>query len=184
MERAMLRVSLRDQILNQVIRQRTKVTDIAHFITILSDSGLAISAVEPTTAGVNGFSSEERVSVNVVYDALRPGGVICAGRKELNASSRRWREMARSWRRLCPAVDCSGLMMTMMLFVVNPSIGDYSKSSIYIAYCNEQLHTVFRSNSLNEHFKTLISPYRCAEILTVLYHYSEAIISKLRTTIK
>jgi hypothetical protein len=32
MERAMLGVSLRDQIRNQVIRQRTKVTDMAHRI--------------------------------------------------------------------------------------------------------------------------------------------------------
>jgi hypothetical protein len=34
-ERAMLGVSLRDRIRNQVIRQRTKVTDIAHRITML-----------------------------------------------------------------------------------------------------------------------------------------------------
>jgi hypothetical protein len=42
---------------------------------------LAISAVEPTTAGLNEFWSGDRVSVNVVWDGLRPGGVtICAGR--------------------------------------------------------------------------------------------------------
>jgi hypothetical protein len=35
MERAMLGVSLQDRIRNQVIRQRTKVTDIAHRISIL-----------------------------------------------------------------------------------------------------------------------------------------------------
>jgi hypothetical protein len=35
MERAMLAVSLRDRIRNQVIRQRTKVTDIAHRISML-----------------------------------------------------------------------------------------------------------------------------------------------------
>jgi hypothetical protein len=67
MERAMLGVSLRDRIRNQVIRQRTKVTDIAHRIS-----------VEPTTAGVNELWIGNRVSVNVVY---RPSGVtIYAGR--------------------------------------------------------------------------------------------------------
>jgi hypothetical protein len=70
----------------------TKVTDIAHRISMLSDSGLAISAVEPTTAGVNEFWSGDRVSANVVLDALRPGGVtICAGPlrwQELDAISR------------------------------------------------------------------------------------------------
>jgi hypothetical protein len=35
MERAMLGVSLRDRIRSQVIRQRTKVTDIAHRISML-----------------------------------------------------------------------------------------------------------------------------------------------------
>jgi hypothetical protein len=35
MERAMLGISLRDRIRNQVIRQRTKVTDIAHRISML-----------------------------------------------------------------------------------------------------------------------------------------------------
>jgi hypothetical protein len=49
----MLRVSLRDRIRNQVISQRTKVTDIAHRIGTLKWQGLAISAVEPKTIGVN-----------------------------------------------------------------------------------------------------------------------------------
>jgi hypothetical protein len=44
-QRAMLGVSLRDQIRNEAIRQRTKATDLARW-----SSGLAISAVEPTTA--------------------------------------------------------------------------------------------------------------------------------------
>jgi hypothetical protein len=62
--------------------------------------------------GVNEFWIGDRVSVNVVQDALRPGGVtICAGRLR---GSRRSSEMARTWRGLCPAVDCSGRMMMMM----------------------------------------------------------------------
>jgi hypothetical protein len=46
---------------NQVIRQKTKVTDIAHRINMLIGSGLIISAVEPITAGVNEFWSGHRV---------------------------------------------------------------------------------------------------------------------------
>jgi hypothetical protein len=61
MERAMLGVSLRNRIRNQVIRQKTKVTDIAHRISMLKWQWLAISAVEPTTAGVNEFWSGDRV---------------------------------------------------------------------------------------------------------------------------
>jgi hypothetical protein len=34
---------------------------------------------------------------------------------ELEASSRRSSEMARNWRGICPAVDCSGLVMMMMI---------------------------------------------------------------------
>jgi hypothetical protein len=65
LEWTMLRVSLRDQIQNEV-RQITKVTDIAHVLVRWSGSGLAISAVEPTTVGVNEFWSGDRVSENVV----------------------------------------------------------------------------------------------------------------------
>jgi hypothetical protein len=39
MERAMLEVSLRDRIRNQVIRQRTKVIDIAHRVSMLKWAG-------------------------------------------------------------------------------------------------------------------------------------------------
>jgi hypothetical protein len=63
----MLGVSLRDRIRNQVIQQRTKVIDMAPRISMLKSlplgSGLAISAVEPTTAGVNEFWSGDRVNV-------------------------------------------------------------------------------------------------------------------------
>jgi hypothetical protein len=37
------------------------------------------------------------------------------GWQELDASSRRSSEVARHWRGLCPAVDCSRLMMMMMM---------------------------------------------------------------------
>jgi hypothetical protein len=60
----MLEVSLWDRIRNEVIRQRTKVTNIAHRIYTLKL--LAISAVEPITVGVNEYWSGDRVSVNVV----------------------------------------------------------------------------------------------------------------------
>jgi hypothetical protein len=43
----------------------TKVIDIAHRICS-SGRGLVISAVEPTTAGVNEFWSGDQISVNVV----------------------------------------------------------------------------------------------------------------------
>jgi hypothetical protein len=40
------------------------------------------------------------------------------GWQELDASSRRSRVMARSWRGLCPAMDCSGLMTMMMMMML------------------------------------------------------------------
>jgi hypothetical protein len=43
-------------------------------------NGLAISAVELTTVGVNESWSDDRVSVNVVSDSHRPdGATVCAG---------------------------------------------------------------------------------------------------------
>ncbi|PZC82734.1 hypothetical protein B5X24_HaOG209832 [Helicoverpa armigera] len=54
MERAMLGVSLRDRIRNEVIRQRTKVIDIAYRISKLKWQW-AILAEEPITVGVNEF---------------------------------------------------------------------------------------------------------------------------------
>jgi hypothetical protein len=40
--------------------------------------------------------------------------------QELDPSSQRSNEMARSWRGLCPAVDCSGLMMMMNMIGTAP----------------------------------------------------------------
>jgi hypothetical protein len=78
MERAMLGVSLRDLIRNQVVRQRTKVIDIAHRISMLKWQWAG--NISRRTVGVNEFWSGDRVSKNVVWDALRPAGVtICAG---------------------------------------------------------------------------------------------------------
>jgi hypothetical protein len=37
------------------------------------------------------------------------------GWQELDASSRRSSEMVKSWRGLCPAMDCSGLMMMKLI---------------------------------------------------------------------
>jgi hypothetical protein len=67
MERAMLEVSLRDRIQNEVIRQRRKVTDIEHRIRMLKWQWAGqIQLAKPTTAGVNEFCRADRVSVNVV----------------------------------------------------------------------------------------------------------------------
>jgi hypothetical protein len=40
------------------------------------------------------------------------------GWQELDAFSRRSSEMARDWRGLCPAVDCSRLMMMMLIWYI------------------------------------------------------------------
>jgi hypothetical protein len=76
MERAMLGISLLDR---TRIEEKTKVTDIAHRISTLKWQWAVISTVEPTTAGVNEFWREDCISVNVVYDALRPGRLTGAG---------------------------------------------------------------------------------------------------------
>ncbi|CAG9093618.1 unnamed protein product [Plutella xylostella] len=77
MERAMLGVSLMDRIRNEVIRQRTKVTDIA--VKICSGSGLVISAEEPITVGVDEFSSGDHEQANAAWDALLPAGLTTLG---------------------------------------------------------------------------------------------------------
>jgi hypothetical protein len=105
MERTMLGVSLRDRIRNEVIRQRTKFTDIARW----SDSALAISAVEPNT--VTEFWSGDRVSVNSVErPQARWSDDLTAGGSWMRASLRS-SEIASKLRGQCPAVDCGGLMM-------------------------------------------------------------------------
>jgi hypothetical protein len=110
--RAMLGVSLRDRIRNQVIQQRSKVTDIAHRISMLKWQW----------AGHISRRTDNRWGKRVLewrpclgkcnVGRLRPGGVtIYAGRLTGAGCSRRSSEMARSWRGLCPAVDCDRLMM-------------------------------------------------------------------------
>jgi hypothetical protein len=53
------------------------------------------------------------------------------GCRELDASSRRTSEMARDWRGLCPAVDCSRLMMMIMMM---NAVAVFSKLSSVSAY--------------------------------------------------
>ncbi|CAH2241350.1 jg15550 [Pararge aegeria aegeria] len=67
MERAMLGISLRDKIRNEVIRQRTKVTDIAFRVSILKWQWAG--HVCRRTVGVERSSSGDRVSVSGVSDA-------------------------------------------------------------------------------------------------------------------
>jgi hypothetical protein len=101
-------VKLRDRIRNQVIRQRTKVTDIAHRIGMLSAGGLAISAVEPTTARVNKFWSGDRISVNVGRPQARWSVDLrrTAGRSWMRVVEDRktWREIGEAYVQQWPIV--------------------------------------------------------------------------------
>jgi hypothetical protein len=114
-------VSLRDRIRNQVIRQRTKLTDIAH----------RISKLKWQWAGYISRRTDNRWGKRVLgwrprlgKRSLRPGGVtICAGRLA----------EARHWRGLCPAVDCGRLMMMMNDDKVTLSIG-FLKTSLSKSY--------------------------------------------------
>lgn len=67
-ERAMLGVFLKDGIRNVVIRQSTKVIDIAHRINKLKQQWASniIVCRRTITAGVNEFLSRDRDSVRVV----------------------------------------------------------------------------------------------------------------------
>jgi hypothetical protein len=114
-ERDMLGVSPRDRIRNHVIRELTEVTEIAHRISTLKYEWAGhISRRTDNRWGKRVLEWRPRLGKRSV-GRPRPGGVtICAGRLEMDASSRRSSEMARNWRGLCPAVDCNGLMMMMM----------------------------------------------------------------------
>jgi hypothetical protein len=90
MERDMLEVSLRDRIRNQVIRQITKLTVLACW----SGSGLAISAVEPITAGLNVFWSGD--------------GKRSVGRPQARWSDDLRRTAGRSWERVAEAIERDG----------------------------------------------------------------------------
>ncbi|KAG7298647.1 hypothetical protein JYU34_018301 [Plutella xylostella] len=79
MERAMLGVSLMDRIRNEVIRQRTKFTDIAVKICKLKWQWAGISAEEPITVGVDEFSSGDHKQANAAWDALLPAGLTTLG---------------------------------------------------------------------------------------------------------
>jgi hypothetical protein len=117
MERAMLRVSLHDRVRNQVIRQRTKKTDIAHRISML----------KWRWAGHISRRTDNRWCKRVLE--WRPR----LGKRSVGRPPARWsddlrRTAGRSWMRvaedrarwrdiggLCPAVDCSGLMMMIII---------------------------------------------------------------------
>ncbi|CAH2234251.1 jg6324 [Pararge aegeria aegeria] len=76
MEIAILSISLWDKIRNAVIRQRTKVTDIASRASILKWQWAQITIVGgPMEDGVEMTSSGDRVSVNGVSDARQIDGV-------------------------------------------------------------------------------------------------------------
>jgi hypothetical protein len=51
------------------------------------------------------------------------------GWQELDASSRRSNKMAKNWRDLCPAVECSGLMMMMRIRVGARGGSEYSRKA-------------------------------------------------------
>jgi hypothetical protein len=111
----MLGISLRDRIRNQVIRQRTKVTDMAHRISMLKWQWA--DHISRRTANRWGKRVLE----------WRPR----LGKRSLGRSPARWSddlrktagrnwmrdrgssEMEGNWRDLWPAVDCSELMMML-----------------------------------------------------------------------
>jgi hypothetical protein len=108
----MLGVSLRERIRNQVIRQRTKVADIAHRISRLKWQWAGhISRRTDNRWGKRvlewrphfGKRSIRRPQARWSGDLRKTAGS--------DTSSQRSSEMARSCRDLYPAVDCSGLMM-------------------------------------------------------------------------
>jgi hypothetical protein len=66
MERAMLGVSLRDRIRNQVIRHRTKVTYIAHRISMLKWQWAGHISRRTANRWGKRVASGDRSSVNVV----------------------------------------------------------------------------------------------------------------------
>jgi hypothetical protein len=61
-------------------------------------------------------ASDSNLTLFIIYYMDTPLDIFAQdGWQELDASSRRSSEMMRNWRGLCPAVDCSGLMMMLMM---------------------------------------------------------------------
>jgi hypothetical protein len=119
MERAMLGVSQRDRIRNQVFWQRSKVTDIAHRISMLKWQWAGHISRRTDNRWQRVLEWRPRLGKRSVG---RPHSRGSDSWRELDASSRRSREMARSWRGLYSAMDCSGLMMMMMYYVLLPPV--------------------------------------------------------------
>jgi hypothetical protein len=96
MQRAVRRF-LQDRIRNELIRQRTKVTDIAHCISMLK------------WQWAGHIPTDNRWSKRVLE--WRPR----LGKRSVGRMQARWsddlRRTASSWRGLCPAVHCDGMMM-------------------------------------------------------------------------
>jgi hypothetical protein len=101
----MLWVSLRDR--DQVIRQRTKVTDIVHRISMLNWQWAGhISRRTDNRWGKRVLEWRLRLSKRSVG---RPQARWSDGSRRTAGGS--WMRVAEDWRGLSPAVDCSGLMM-------------------------------------------------------------------------
>jgi hypothetical protein len=103
-------------LVTQVTRQRTKVTDIAYHISMLKWQW----------AGHVSRRTDNRWGKRVLEWRSRLGK-CSLGRPQArwsdDASSRRSSEMARHWRGICPAVDCSRLMMTRLTWDAQRSDG-------------------------------------------------------------
>jgi hypothetical protein len=85
---------------------RKQVTDIAHRISMLKWQWTGHWA----RLAKRSIGRPQAVTTAVVEWRFTQDGWW-----ELDASSRRSSEMASNWRRLCPAVGCSGLMMMMKI---------------------------------------------------------------------
>jgi hypothetical protein len=100
----MLGVSLRDRIRNQMIRQRTKVSDIAHRISILKwQWGGHISRKTDNRWGKRVLEWRPRLGKR------RVGRTQARWSDDLRRTAgRSWTRVAEDgyWRGLCPAVDC------------------------------------------------------------------------------
>jgi hypothetical protein len=89
------------------------------------------------------FPFLEDIIINTSLDyfsiSRRPSGQVewrfaQDGWRELDASSRRSSEMVSNWRGLCPAVDCSGLMMMMMDYSIGLTYEIWMLCTPFIVY--------------------------------------------------